>query len=904
MSYSVELTFNSDQGESPNFYGNSDWIRNISGSSYIYNSTTDIISITNNDLISGNTGLISAIFNVSATEIDGEAFRNCTSLASISLPSVKTISYNAFENCTALASITLPSVQTISYGAFNTCTALASISLPTSLTTISDYAFESCTALASITLPSVQTISYATFYRCTSLASISLPSVKTISDFAFYYCTALASITLPSVQTIRYGAFNRCTSLASISLPTSLTTIGDTAFESCTALASITLPSVQTISYSAFYDCNALTSISLPSVKTISDYAFYRCTSLASISLPSVQTIGDSAFYDCNALTSISLPTSLTTIGDSAFESCTALASITLPSVQTIHDNAFKTCTALTSITIPSVQTILYNAFQDCNALTSITLPSLTTIDDDSFYDCSSLANVYFTSSTDQPTSFSSSAFPDNSPEINMYYYSGFSSFYTPYLNTQTYITGIPFNILNSSISYSINVKSCTITFPKVLTTSTNNVYYIIYNKNTPLIPIYSFNGSQITSYTITNLSSGTKYTFIMSVYLTDPDTDASTKTESGIPINFTTIIEVPINNSDIIYPSFFYSNQPYRVIYRYQITGNQYVIQNLDNVNCSDIIIGNSLSNQLIFTNVNISAGLHVLTIVDLTTGFILATFDVDVPAVCFKEGTKILCRLSRTEEKYVPIEKIKDNMYVKTYKHGYKRAKFIVKNEIYNSSKITINKLYRMKKTKENKLLEDLYITGSHAVLYDTISGINQFKMNKLIDKMELDYEYKIDDKYKLIAYFDNNFEEVKEEGYVNIYHLVLENNHKKLNYGIYANGILVESSDEISQARNNNYNNDSIINYGNKMHDNQKIVFNINPNVHISSKMEKYIKRKLYEDANKEEIIKAKGKKYNKIGLIENKNEENEKRYTQKIKNNIKHNMTYKRIFQSAL
>jgi hypothetical protein len=55
------------------------------------------------------------------------------------------------------------------------------------------------------------------------------------------------------------------------------------------------------------------------------------------------------------------------------------------------------------------------------------------------------------------------------------------------------------------------------------------------------------------------------------------------------------------------------------------------------------------------------------------------------------------------------------------------------------------------------------------------------------------------KIDDKYKIIACFDKRFQEFNEPGYFNIYHLVLD----KI-YGIYANGILAESTDEITLSR----------------------------------------------------------------------------------------------------
>ena len=65
------------------------------------------------------------------------------------------------------------SVTSIGLGAFRNCTSLTSITLPSSVTEIGHGAFRSCTSLTSITLPgSVTSIGYAAFAYCTSLTSI------------------------------------------------------------------------------------------------------------------------------------------------------------------------------------------------------------------------------------------------------------------------------------------------------------------------------------------------------------------------------------------------------------------------------------------------------------------------------------------------------------------------------------------------------------------------------------------------------------------------------------------------------------------------------------------------------------------------------------------------------------
>ena len=236
------------------------------------------------------------------------------------------------------------------------------------------------------------------------------------------------------------------------------------------------------------------------------------------------------------------------------------------------------------------------------------------------------------------------------------------------------------------------------------------------------------------------------------------------------------------------------------------------------------------NFSNVLLFTS-----GYVRLWIYDITSGIFIANFYIDISSICFKEGTKILCMIDK-KEKYVAIENIKENTFVKIYnKSGkglhYRKAKFIVKSALENSSESTINKLYCIKKERNSKLIEDLYVTGSHALLYDDLSDMEYEKMSRLVEhynaysirieneenmsaeeventkslmKYYNDYKMELENKYKLIAYFDDRFEEVMEERVFNIYHIVLENANKYDNYGIWANGILAESTCEVSLSR----------------------------------------------------------------------------------------------------
>jgi len=166
----------------------------------------------------------------------------------------------------------------------------------------------------------------------------------------------------------------------------------------------------------------------------------------------------------------------------------------------------------------------------------------------------------------------------------------------------------------------------------------------------------------------------------------------------------------------------------------------------------------------------------------------------------MCFKEKTLILCLMNK-KLRYLPIEYLNQFTYVYTKNDGFKKIKFLIKTRLLNSLTRTINKLYTMKKTKQNSLITDLYVTGSHSILKDNLTEEENNKMIRLLDKIkEHNFNRFLDEKHKVIACFHKEFEQYNEQGYFNIYHIVLENNGDiEKNYGIYANGILVESTNE---------------------------------------------------------------------------------------------------------
>jgi hypothetical protein len=164
-----------------------------------------------------------------------------------------------------------------------------------------------------------------------------------------------------------------------------------------------------------------------------------------------------------------------------------------------------------------------------------------------------------------------------------------------------------------------------------------------------------------------------------------------------------------------------------------------------------------------------------------------------------CFNEGTKILCLNDSGEEEYIPIEKLKKGDFVKTYKHGYKKIDLIGKNTMKNISsdiKNTLNQfafcMYKMEKTKQNGLIEDLVVTGGHAILVDDLGEYKEANKRAFGSNVP-----KIDDKYLLLAGISKDFVRIKDNNVYTYYHLSLVNHgNDDQRFGIWANGILTET------------------------------------------------------------------------------------------------------------
>lgn len=370
-------------------------------------------------------------------EIGENAFKDCSSLESVILPSsLIKIADKAFNNCSALACVNLPeNLEIIGNNAFQDCSQLNSISLPESLTSIGSRAFQGCFRLTSIEIPSLITDLSDGILQYCSLQSIKLPEgLQTIGQSALAMNSELDSINIPgSVRTIRDQAFFGCRGLKTIEFPSSLDSIGAISMGQ-TNITSVTFNSSippKVTDGDELVRLNSDVTIYVPA-QSVNDYRAWTSYPVkiigvnyefnkdgvrysinadeetltiigyteiigSDLDIPAqvtyneqsyrVVNIAKEAFKDCSYLKSVVLPEGLIFIDDRSFESCENLATITIPnSVINLGDYVFWTCDSLSILTLPEALTSMgsnaigNNGLKTINFLSSIP-PSVSPID-------------------------------------------------------------------------------------------------------------------------------------------------------------------------------------------------------------------------------------------------------------------------------------------------------------------------------------------------------------------------------------------------------------------------------------------------------------------------------------------------------------------------------------------
>ena len=117
------------------------------------------------------------------------------------------------------------------------------------------------------------------------------------------------------------------------------------------------------------------------------------------------------------------------------------------------------------------------------------------------------------------------------------------------------------------------------------------------------------------------------------------------------------------------------------------------------------------------------------------------------------------------------------------------------IGKRVIYHpaSKDRVIDQLYKCSSTEYHEIFEDLVLTGAHSILVDCFIDKEQY--DKTLDVLDGKI-YFTDDKTRLPTCVDERSSVYDIPGNYTIYHLALDNDDYYMNYGIYANGLLVET------------------------------------------------------------------------------------------------------------
>ena len=245
------------------------------------------------------------------------------------------------------------------------------------------------------------------------------------------------------------------------------------------------------------------------------------------------------------------------------------------------------------------------------------------------------------------------------------------------------------------------------------------------------------------------------------------------------------------LNSTIVAYPSGFY--------YLRDATANINIRLGDNTINQIDYKVYVTNTNQLVFNNRFVpSTGIKTLNIIfnngsndtlvpDTNLIYNAEILERNVP--CFKSDTKIL-----TDKGYIAIQYLRKGDLVKTVNHEFKPIDMIGEKEIYHSAlqERVKEQLYKCSKTEYPEVFEPLVITGCHSILVNSFANAEQ--REKTIEVTG--DTYVTDRKYRLPACADHRASVYEIVGTYTIYHFALEHDDYYMNYGVYANGLLVET------------------------------------------------------------------------------------------------------------
>ena len=481
-----------------------------------------------------------------------------------------------------------------------------------------------------------------------------------------------------------------------------------------------------------------------------------------------VTSILSSAFYADNygvsSISSLTIPSSITSIEESAFGSNIFLTSFSVSggtSFSTISDVLFNfsvsalicypMANAATSYSIPSsVTELISSAFEGANNITTLTLNSGLQIIGSGSLSNTSLATLDIPASV---TEIGVGAFLNNFNLVSI----NVDSSNTAYMS----LAGVLYNKTQTTLLFYPSAKPDT-TF-SVPTGVTALDSYAIQN-----------------NYILTSISLPSTLTSIGNNAIGN----ISNITSITIPFNVTTI------DSSVLFGMTNLQNILFENPNNLTSVGSYFAAYSGDGIN--NVAITYQFTANEAALNPVISGATNIYE--QTTTSF---TYDAN----CFNKGTKILCLNKNFKDEYVAIENLTKGDMVKSYKHGYRAIAGIISGTIKNNPVSYLSSMYKMLKTEENGLLEDLIITGGHALLVDDLG--EQTEKNC---KMYNNCTFKIDDKFMLLSGACTDFNVLEDTDTYTYYHFYLENDGDDTQrFGVWANNLLVETPNKEYFLRN---------------------------------------------------------------------------------------------------
>ena len=335
-----------------------------------------------------NLDIISAYMFKGSNNIQSITFLNGSKL--------KSISAHGFEGMRNLQTVDFgdATVENIDNYAFRYCSSLSNIVIPSTVKYIGRYAFYGAKSLTRLDIPeSVDYIGTNAFYMADNLdiyfKKNTLPTnlqynwdngirgyyvgvKKVLENEEFRY----AILNDNTISIIEYLGSNTSLDLTSISFDKDITQIGGYAFYRSN-LTNVILPSTITMIGQYSFAYSKINSVTIPdNVKYIAKYAFYNSdiTEVKISENSKLEKIEQHAFSLCDKLTNIYIPSSVKTLERGVFKE-SGLTNVTFDSninITTIPEEAFLG-TKLVTVSIPNSVTLIdHNAFRDILNLQSV----------------------------------------------------------------------------------------------------------------------------------------------------------------------------------------------------------------------------------------------------------------------------------------------------------------------------------------------------------------------------------------------------------------------------------------------------------------------------------------------------------------------------------------------------